>query len=317
MRFRTFAAALLMGGGLALSTAVDPAAATYTGAPVDRPDSPGPLGVATVSARSVAVGESVLFGGGGFVPGATITVRVNDGTAGTATADDQGSFSLRPPAFTAPGDYVITGTGPFAADPGLGLPAGLAQGLPGGSPEGLPQRTVAATVTVTDPSAVLSTGLAATGLAATGLAATGDPSADRDGDPRVGVAVGGWGSPDGGAGGEDGPRGGIGVAFGVSGIGGDGGNSGGGDTEEPAPGGGGGVAVPVVLPPVPGGGDPVAAGREPVRPAGQEYPSTGGLPFTGAETGAMAAIAAALVGGGVILRVAARRRRPGTTPDEL
>ncbi|AEH10841.1 MULTISPECIES: hypothetical protein [Protofrankia] len=305
MRFRTFAVALLVGGGLALGTAVESAAATHAGPSVDHPDHPdrpGPLGAATVSARSVSVGESVLFGGGGFAPGGTITIRVNNNTVGTATADDQGSFSLRPPAFTAPGDYVVTGTGPSAADPGLGLPEGLPTGLPdavaesgGTALDGLPQRTVTATVTVTDPSA--------------GSSAGGAPSAaGNGGDPRVGVAVGGWGSPDGGAGG-------VGVAFGVGGGGG-GGDSGGDDTEEPAPGGGG-VGVPVVLPPVPGGDGPAVVGQEPVRPAGQEYPSTGGLPFTGVETGAMAAIAAALVGGGVILRVAARRRRPGATPDEL
>ncbi|WP_165036944.1 hypothetical protein [Candidatus Protofrankia californiensis] len=330
MRFRTFGVALLVGGGLALGMTLGPVVAAQANPPVDRL---GPVGTATISATSIPVGQSVLLGGRGFAPGGIVTVRVNGNTAGTVTADDQGNFSLQLPSFTAPGIYALTGSGPRLVPvtaPGSAAGAGsIGTALPAGAQDAaavsdkVAQRTVAATVTVTDPST----------------------DGDRSG-TGVGIAVGGW-SGDGGASagatGEGGAGGGIGVGFGISGINGAGGDGdtggggvggGGGDTGGGGVGGGGGdtgggggggtgggggslVGQPVTGVQPGGGNDPGGVDQEGPQKADQEYPEAGGLPFTGAETGAMAAIAVALVGGGVILRVAARRRRSGATPEEL
>ncbi len=317
MRFRTFGVALLAGGGLALGMMSGPAVAAQADPQADPPvDCLGPAGTATISATSIPAGQSVVFGGCGFAPGGTVIVRVNGNTAGTVTADDKGNFSLQLPSFAAPGVCALTGSGSqFVPVRALGSASGAGPSAtahaagaqdPVAAFGGVPQRTVAATVNVTDPST----------------------DGDRSG---TGVGVGGWGrDTDGGASvgtnGEGRPNGGVGVGvgvgigFGIGGIGGgdnaDGGDTGGGGAGAGGDGGTGAGGGAIVGQPVtgvqPGGVDPGGPQK-----ADQEYPKTGGLPFTGAETGAMAAIAVALVGGGVILRVAARRRRAGATPEEF
>ena len=84
---------------------VAPAAAQAAPAGYGPTSQPG-----SVSSGTVTVGGTVVFSGGGFAAGATVTIRANGQVVGTVTADAQGHFSFTYHADQA-GVVKLTATG--------------------------------------------------------------------------------------------------------------------------------------------------------------------------------------------------------------
>lgn len=71
-----------------------------------------------VSRTNVQAGQTVVFSGSGFTPGALITIAFDGEVIDTATADGTGAFSVTVtiPGDAGAGDHTLTATGPRSDD---------------------------------------------------------------------------------------------------------------------------------------------------------------------------------------------------------
>lgn len=318
MKFRTLGVALLMGSGLALTAALPAVAQPYPPAGCS-----GPFGTGTVNPAVVAVGEETTFSGCGFEPFTIVQIAVDGVPYGSTLAKDDTTFTIEI-TFTTEGAHALTATGQQAttfngaSSNAVALPTddgavavqvqapfltravsatvlvtekkhewpghghGGWGGEPSGDPSGEPSTDPSATVTSTsEPTSTSS------------YSPTSDPTATSSYSPSADPSSTSYPTDEPTSYPTDEP-----TSY---------------PTDEP-------TTYPTADPSAgPGAREPVETvyphdwdGKHRWNDEGEQR--EGGLPFTGVETGALAAIAVALVGGGLLIRVAARKRRnaPGT-----
>ena len=132
-----------------------------------------------VTRTHLRAGETVVFSGEGYEPGASIAIALDRTVIQTVTADSEGRFSttVTVPSTARPGQHQLTATGQRAASDagqsgGNGCPQSTALGarFSRGSvtqAAGLPQQAGGAQVLVVRANITVDSGLSATGSSAT------------------------------------------------------------------------------------------------------------------------------------------------------